>query len=77
MDAYSSTANASKLGKIGSMFNLPVPGGQDVAAAGGGDGDGGGGGGGSGTGIPCKFELIMEFVCSFLFQKLFGIYMLQ
>ena len=48
-----------------SLLNMEA-GGQDVAAAGGGDGDGGGGGG-SGTGIPCKFELIMEFFCSFLF----------
>lgn len=57
MDAYSSTANASKLGKIGSMFNLPVPGGQDVAGV----------SGAVPGGMPCKFQLIMEFFCSFLF----------
>ena len=57
MDAYSSTANASKLGKIGSMFNLPVPGGRDIAGV----------SGAVPGGMPCKFQLIMEFFCSFLF----------
>ena len=57
MDAYSPTANPSRFSKIGSMFNLPVPGGQDVAGV----------SGAVPGGMPCKFQLIMEFFCSFLF----------
>ena len=55
--AYSSAANASKMSKISNMFSLPVPGVEGVPGA----------SGGAIGGMPCKFQLIMEFVCSFLF----------
>jgi hypothetical protein len=57
MDAYSSAANASKMSKISSMFSLPVPGVKGVPGA----------SGGAIGGMPCKFQLVMEFFCSFLF----------
>ena len=58
MDPYSSTPNTSRFSKIGSMFNLPVSDGQnDVAGL----------SGAVPGGMPCKFQLIMEFFCSFLF----------
>jgi hypothetical protein len=57
MDAYSSAANASKMSKISNMFSLPVPGVEGVPGA----------SGGAIGGMPCKFQLVMEFVCSFLF----------
>lgn len=57
MDPYSSTPNTSRFSKIGSMFNLPVAGGQNIAGV----------SGAVPGGMPCKFQLIMEFFCSFLF----------
>lgn len=57
MNVYSPTANTSKLGKIGNMFNLPVPGVQDIASV----------SGAVPGGMPCKFQLVMEFFCSFIY----------